>query len=81
MTQHASTAEIMVAGDGDLDAAAEQVCRFLSLDVDARGWPHVADRDPVIAAAQAQLPAASRGPRPPPRRGRRLSDTPDAAHS
>jgi len=56
VTQHASTAEIMVAGDGDLDAAAEQVCRFLSLDVDARGWPHVADRDPVIAAAQAQLP-------------------------
>jgi DNA-3-methyladenine glycosylase II len=31
-------------------------CRFLSLDVDARGWPGVARRDPVIADAQRQLP-------------------------
>ena len=43
-------------GDGDLDAAAAQVGRFLSLDVDARGWPDVGDRDPVIADAQRRLP-------------------------
>ncbi len=54
--QHASTAEIIVSGDGDLDAATGQVCRFLSLDVDGRGWPEVADRDPVIAGAQARFP-------------------------
>jgi len=29
---------------------------FLSLDVDARGWPDVGDRDPVIADAQRRLP-------------------------
>jgi DNA-3-methyladenine glycosylase II len=56
VTQHDGTARIRVAGDGDLDAAAAQVARFLSLDVDARGWPDVADRDPVIADAQARLP-------------------------
>ena len=45
-----------MSGDGDLDAAAVQVARMLSLDVDARGWPAVADRDPVIADAQRRLP-------------------------
>ncbi|WP_205739620.1 DNA-3-methyladenine glycosylase [Georgenia sp. SYP-B2076] len=56
VAQQDDAARVRVAGDGDLDAAAAQVCRFLSLDVDARGWPDVGDRDPVIAAAQAQLP-------------------------
>jgi len=56
VTQHGHLATISVAGDGDLQAAANQVRRFLSLDVDARGWPDVAGRDPVIADAQAQLP-------------------------
>lgn len=56
VTQHGGSAHIVVSGDGDLDAAAVQVCRFLSLDVDARGWPDVAGRDPVIADAQTQLP-------------------------
>jgi len=56
VTQHGPTARIAVAGDGDLDAAARQTCRFLSLDVDARAWPDVARRDPVIADAQHQLP-------------------------
>jgi 3-methyladenine DNA glycosylase/8-oxoguanine DNA glycosylase len=46
----------VLRGDGDLEAAAAQVCRFLSLDVDARGRPDVARRDPVIADAQRQLP-------------------------
>ena len=56
VTQQDATARILVTGDGDLDAAAAQVSRFLSLDVDARAWPGVANRDPVIADAQAQLP-------------------------
>jgi DNA-3-methyladenine glycosylase II len=56
VTQHDSTARIVVTGDGDLEAAATQVCRFLSLDVDARGWPDVGLRDPVIADAQQRLP-------------------------
>ena len=51
-----ATAEIAVSGEGDLDAATSQVCRFLALDVDARGWPEVAERDAVIADAQRQLP-------------------------
>lgn len=51
-----SAARIVVIGDGDLDAAAEQVARFLSLDVDARGWPAVGDRDPVIGRIQARRP-------------------------
>ncbi len=51
-----ATARLVVTGDGDVEAAAVQACRFLSLDVDARGWPDVAERDPVVADAQAWLP-------------------------
>ncbi|MBA2767831.1 MAG: DNA-3-methyladenine glycosylase 2 family protein [Sporichthyaceae bacterium] len=54
--QNGSTATVALTGDGDLDLAAAQVCRFLALDVDAREWPEVAQRDPVIADAQKQLP-------------------------
>lgn len=54
--QEGATAHIRVTGDGDLDAAATQTARFLSLDVDGRGWPAVGDRDPVVGAAQRQLP-------------------------
>ncbi len=56
VTQCDGTARITVVGEGDLDAAAAQVRRFLALDVDARAWPDVADRDPVLADAQQQLP-------------------------
>ena len=56
VTQSGDTARVVLAGDGDLDAAAAQVCRFLALDVDGRGWPQVGRRDPVIADAQARLP-------------------------
>jgi len=56
LSQHGSRARITVTGDGDLDAAAAQVGRLMSLDVDARGWPDVAGRDPVIADAQSRLP-------------------------
>jgi len=56
VTQRGDIARIVVSGDGDLDAAADQARRFLSLDVDARDWPGVARRDRVIANAQRQLP-------------------------
>jgi DNA-3-methyladenine glycosylase II len=56
VTQQGGTATVVVTGGGDLEAAAAQACRFLSLDVDARGWPDVGRRDPVIADAQARLP-------------------------
>ncbi len=56
VTQRGSAVRLTVLGDGDLDLAAAQACRFLSLDVDARGWPDVALRDPVIADAQQRLP-------------------------
>lgn len=56
VTQQDSTARIVATGDGDLEAATTQACRFLSLDVDARAWPDVAGRDPVIADAQRLLP-------------------------
>ncbi|WP_375389524.1 DNA-3-methyladenine glycosylase family protein [uncultured Amnibacterium sp.] len=54
--QAGDRAVITVRGDGDLVAGAAQVARFLSLDVDATGWPAVGERDPVIGALQAQLP-------------------------
>jgi DNA-3-methyladenine glycosylase II len=56
VTQAGDSARVVLSGDGDLDAAAAQVCRFLALDVDGRGWPEVGRRDPVIADAQARLP-------------------------
>lgn len=56
VSQHGERARLSLTGDGDLEAAAAQVCRFLSLDIDARAWPDVADRDAVIADAQQQLP-------------------------
>jgi DNA-3-methyladenine glycosylase II len=55
VTQHGTTATVTVEGDGDLEAAAAQVGRFLALDVDATEWPAVGRRDPVIGAVQAQL--------------------------
>lgn len=42
-------AHLELSGDGDLEAAAAQVSRFLALDVDGRGWPEVGTRDPVSA--------------------------------
>ena len=56
VTQAGDTAHVVLTGDGDLDAAAAQACRFLALDVDGRGWPQVGRRDPVMADAQARLP-------------------------
>ena len=59
VTQAGDTAHLVVTGDGDLEAAAAQARRFLALDVDARGWPQVGHRDPVIGDAQARLPGAA----------------------
>lgn len=56
VTAHDGGARLVVTGDGDLSAAAAQAARFLSLDVNARAWPQVAERDPVIGAAQLELP-------------------------
>lgn len=56
VSQQGDEAHLVLTGDGDLDEAAEQACRFLSLDVDARAWPAVGERDPVLADAQARLP-------------------------
>ena len=56
VTQRGQAAHLAVTGEGDLEAAAAQACRFLSLDVDARDWPGVGERDPVLADAQARLP-------------------------
>jgi DNA-3-methyladenine glycosylase II len=52
--EHVTVVE--VTGDGDLDAAAEQVARFLALDIDATGWAAVGERDSVIGALQEELP-------------------------
>ena len=54
--QEGDTARIAVSGSGDLESAAVQVARFLSLDIDAGGWADVGRRDPVIGHAQEQLP-------------------------
>jgi DNA-3-methyladenine glycosylase II len=56
VTQQGTVARVVVSGPGDLESAAGQVLRFLSLDIDAREWPDDGDRDPVIARAQEQLP-------------------------
>jgi DNA-3-methyladenine glycosylase II len=56
VTQQGGSASLTVRGDGDLDQAASQACRFLSLDIDGRGWPDIGQLDPVIADAQRRLP-------------------------
>ncbi len=56
VTQDGDLARVEVSGAGDLEGAARQACRFLSLDVDGLGWPEVGRRDSVIADAQARLP-------------------------
>ncbi|WP_228524376.1 DNA-3-methyladenine glycosylase family protein [Actinomyces haliotis] len=56
VTQEGTRARLEVSGSGDLDAASEQVTRFLALDVDASAWPEVGARDGVVGAAQRALP-------------------------
>lgn len=45
-----------VYGDGPVDAVKRQTARILSLDVDGRAWPQVAERDPVVARLQLMFP-------------------------
>jgi DNA-3-methyladenine glycosylase II len=45
-----------VYGTADAAAVRKQVERILSLDVDGRGWPEVAYRDPVVAKLQKMFP-------------------------
>ncbi len=54
--QDGADARLTVRGKGDLDAAAEQVARFLAIDVDGRSWPAVGERDAVVRDAQQRLP-------------------------
>lgn len=56
VTQIGDRARITVRGDGDLGQAARQVARFLSLDIDARQWPAIGDRDAIIGRAQSAFP-------------------------
>ena len=58
VTQAGDGAHMVVTGEGDLEAAAAQACRFLALDVDARGlaggWrPGPGHRGCAGAAARA----------------------------
>jgi DNA-3-methyladenine glycosylase II len=45
-----------VHGAADPVAVRKQVARILSLDVEGRGWPDVARRDPVIGRLQKMFP-------------------------
>jgi DNA-3-methyladenine glycosylase II len=45
-----------VYGDAPVDAVRRQTSRILSLDVDGRAWPNVAQRDPVVARLQRMFP-------------------------
>lgn len=45
-------------GTRDAEAAAKQVARILSLDIDGADWPEVGKRDPVIGELQSRFPGA-----------------------
>ena len=45
-----------VYGGAPISEVRAQVARILSLDVDGRGWPDVAQRDPVVGRLQKQFP-------------------------
>ncbi len=52
---------LTISGTRELDAAARQAARVLSVDVDASGWDALGARDPLIGRLQAARP----GLRPP----------------
>ncbi|MGI8535729.1 MAG: hypothetical protein ACR2K2_04360 [Mycobacteriales bacterium] len=56
VTQQDGTACVVVTGSGDLEAGHRAGLPVPVAGHDARGWPDVGLRDPVIADAQAQLP-------------------------
>ena len=43
-----------VYGDADVEVVKRQVARILLLDVDGRGFPEVAERDPVVGGLQGR---------------------------
>lgn len=45
-----------VFGDADAATVRAETARILSLDVDGRGWPDVARRDPVVERLQRMFP-------------------------
>lgn len=45
-----------VFGEAEVGVVERQVARILSLDVDGRGFPEVAGRDPVVARLQRRYP-------------------------
>ncbi len=45
-----------VFGEADVGVVERQVARILSLDVDGRGFPEVAGRDPVVGKLQRRYP-------------------------
>jgi DNA-3-methyladenine glycosylase II len=45
-----------VYGEAPVDSVRHQTARVLSLDVDGREWPKVAERDPVVARLQRMFP-------------------------
>ena len=56
LTEEANGVAVEIVGNADPDAAAEQVRRILSLDVDATGYEAVGERDPAIGALQERYP-------------------------
>jgi DNA-3-methyladenine glycosylase II len=44
--------EVLISGGGDVEAIPAQVGRILSLDIDARGYPEIGRRDPVVGELQ-----------------------------
>ena len=57
LTQDASrTVHGTIYGDAPADAVKHQTARILSLDVDGRAWPDVAQLDPVVARLQLMFP-------------------------
>jgi len=54
-TQHGALV-VEVSGPAEPGAAARQVERILSLDVDGTGFPDVGERDPAIGRLQARYP-------------------------
>jgi len=56
VTQDDGVVRAELQTDGDEDAAAAQLARMLSLDVDATGWAEAGRRDPVLGELQARRP-------------------------